>query len=180
MQISFAVTAKLISAFVFATRIVQSLYFLNFKPLAILCGCTAWFVSDLVEKSRRPVFSRGSFRPPGTQFLYSKTGAAFTGLNVVFFFILLKTKISGYSKEPSGFYRILTIFFFEQKQRNHHNFSSQNCHFYSCKQYEPRSEKTVLQGFRPGPTQTGGCAATEDGKRLGISDLESRGIVLSV
>ena len=49
-QISFAVTAKLIRAFVFATRIVQSLYFLNpnFKPLAIFCGCTAWFVSDLV------------------------------------------------------------------------------------------------------------------------------------
>ena len=50
-QISFAVTAKLISAFVFATRIVQSLYFLyirNFKPLAILCGCTARFVSNLV------------------------------------------------------------------------------------------------------------------------------------
>ena len=30
-QISFAVTTKLISAFVFATRIVQSLYFLNPK-----------------------------------------------------------------------------------------------------------------------------------------------------
>ena len=30
-QISFAVTAKLISAFVFATWIVQSLYFLNLK-----------------------------------------------------------------------------------------------------------------------------------------------------
>ena len=30
-QISFAVTAKLISAFVFATQIVQSLYFLNPK-----------------------------------------------------------------------------------------------------------------------------------------------------
>ena len=30
-QISFAVTAKLISAFVFATRIVQSLFFLNLK-----------------------------------------------------------------------------------------------------------------------------------------------------
>ena len=31
-------------------RIVHSLYFLlsNFKPLAIFCGCTAWFVSDLV------------------------------------------------------------------------------------------------------------------------------------
>ena len=34
-------------AFVFATQIVQSLYFLNpnFKPLAIFCGCAAWFVS---------------------------------------------------------------------------------------------------------------------------------------
>ena len=30
-QISFAVTAKLISAFVFATRIVQFLFFLNLK-----------------------------------------------------------------------------------------------------------------------------------------------------
>ena len=43
-----AVTAKLISAFVFATRIEQSFYFLNFKPLVIFCGCTARFVSDLV------------------------------------------------------------------------------------------------------------------------------------
>ena len=48
-QISFPVTAKLISAFVFATWIVQSLYFRNFKPLAILSGCTAWFVSDQVR-----------------------------------------------------------------------------------------------------------------------------------
>ena len=48
-QISFAATAKLISAFVFATRIVQSLYFLNFKLLAIFCGCTAGFVSDLAR-----------------------------------------------------------------------------------------------------------------------------------
>ena len=37
---------QLISAFVFAKRIAQSLYYL--KPLAILSGCTAWFVSDLV------------------------------------------------------------------------------------------------------------------------------------
>ena len=39
-QISFAVTAKLISAFVFATRIVQFLYFLNPKFTAsnhLLC-----------------------------------------------------------------------------------------------------------------------------------------------
>ena len=43
-------TAQLISAFVFPTGIVQFLYmyFLNFKPLAIFCGCTARFVSDLV------------------------------------------------------------------------------------------------------------------------------------
>ena len=42
--------AKLISAFVFATQIVQSLYFLstNFKSLTILCGRAAWFVCDLV------------------------------------------------------------------------------------------------------------------------------------
>ena len=52
-QISFAVTVKLISAFVFAIRIVQSLNYLtyirNFKPLSIFCGCTARFVSDQVR-----------------------------------------------------------------------------------------------------------------------------------
>ena len=44
------VTAKLISTFVFATQIVQSLYLLNrnFESLAIFCACTAQFVSDLV------------------------------------------------------------------------------------------------------------------------------------
>ena len=43
-------TMKLISAIVFATKIVQSLYFLNphFKPLAIFCKFTAWLVSDQV------------------------------------------------------------------------------------------------------------------------------------
>ena len=49
--ISFAVTAKLISAFVLATRIVLSLFFLNPKfpaSLAIFCACTGRFVSDLV------------------------------------------------------------------------------------------------------------------------------------
>ena len=50
-QISFAVTAKLISTFIFATRIVQSLFYLNPKfqeSSYILCDCTARFVSDLV------------------------------------------------------------------------------------------------------------------------------------
>ena len=47
------VTAQLISAFVFAIRIVQSYNpctakIGNFKHLSIFCGCTAWFVSDLV------------------------------------------------------------------------------------------------------------------------------------
>ena len=49
-QISFAVAAKLISAFVFATRIVHpsTSKIRNFEPLAIFCGFTFRFVSDLV------------------------------------------------------------------------------------------------------------------------------------
>ena len=63
MQISFAVTAKLISAFVFATRIVQSLYFLNPKFQA--SSHLLWLCSPICvgpgRKPRRPVFSqRGS------------------------------------------------------------------------------------------------------------------------
>ena len=43
---------QLISAFVFATKIVHTLYFLNPKvqSLALFCGCTATFVSNLVKK----------------------------------------------------------------------------------------------------------------------------------
>ena len=40
-------------------------------------------------------------------------------------------------------------------------------------QFEPRCEKTGLRGCL-------GCTVTEDGKRLEISDLGSRGIALSV
>ena len=48
-QISFAVTAKLICAVVFATVIVQSLFYFNakFKLLALSCACPGRFVSDL-------------------------------------------------------------------------------------------------------------------------------------
>ena len=48
-QISFAVTVKLISAFVFATQIEMEISFQiqNVKLLAIFCDCTDWFVSDL-------------------------------------------------------------------------------------------------------------------------------------
>ena len=41
--------------------------------------------------------------------------------------------------------------------------------------YEPRSEKIGLRGIRPGTTQPRLCSL-----RLEISDLESRGIVVSV
>ena len=44
-QITCAVTARLVSAFVFAAKIMQSLFFL--KSLVIFCGCTAKSVSDL-------------------------------------------------------------------------------------------------------------------------------------
>ena len=63
-QISFAVTAKLISAFVFATRIVQTLYYLNLKFQA--SSHLLWLYSTVCvgpgRKPRRPVFSqRGSY-----------------------------------------------------------------------------------------------------------------------
>ena len=62
-QISFAVTAKLISTFVFASRIVQSLYFLN--PKFHASRHLQWLYSPVCigpgQKPRRPVFSqRGS------------------------------------------------------------------------------------------------------------------------
>ena len=64
-QVSFAVTAKLISAFVFATRIVQFLFFLNPKFQAS-CLLLCLYKSVCVgagRNSRRPVFSRrGSFQ----------------------------------------------------------------------------------------------------------------------
>ena len=63
-QISFAVTAKLISAFVFAIRKVQSLYYLNPKFQA--SSHLLWLYSLVCvgpgQKPRTPVFSqRGSF-----------------------------------------------------------------------------------------------------------------------
>ena len=62
-QISFAVTAKLISAFVFATRKVKSLYLLNPKFQA--SNHLLWLYSPVCvgpgRQPRRPVFSqRGS------------------------------------------------------------------------------------------------------------------------
>ena len=60
VQISFAVTPKLISAFVFASRIVQSLYFLNPKFQA--SSHLLWLYSLVCvgpgRKPQRPIFSR--------------------------------------------------------------------------------------------------------------------------
>ena len=63
-QISFSVTAKLISAFVFATLIVQSLYFLNteFQVSSHLVWLCSLVCVGPGRKPRRPVFSqRGSY-----------------------------------------------------------------------------------------------------------------------
>ena len=48
--VSCAVTAQLISAFVFVAQTVQSFFFFNpsLYLVAIFCGCTALFVSNLV------------------------------------------------------------------------------------------------------------------------------------
>ena len=63
-QISCAVTAQLISAFVFATRIVQFIYYLN--PKFRVSSHLLWLYSPVCvgpgRKPRRPVFSqRGSY-----------------------------------------------------------------------------------------------------------------------
>ena len=48
-QISFAVTMKLIRAFVFDTRIVQSIFYNpKFQASSLLCDCTGRFLSNLV------------------------------------------------------------------------------------------------------------------------------------
>ena len=65
-QISFAVTANLISAFVFTTQILQSLYFLN--PRFQASSHLQWLYSLVCvgpgRRPRRPVFSqRGSYEP---------------------------------------------------------------------------------------------------------------------
>ena len=64
-QISFAVTAKLISAFVFASRIVQPLYFLNpkFQVSSHLLLLYSLVCVVPGRKPRRPVFwRRGSIK----------------------------------------------------------------------------------------------------------------------
>ena len=92
-QISFAVTAKLISAFVFAVRIEQPLYFLNPKFQA--SSHLLWLYSPVCvgpgRKPRRPVFSeRGSFRvEPDQKTLIDRTEGEVEYLLILGNFILL-------------------------------------------------------------------------------------------
>ena len=59
-QISYMVITKLISTFVFATQIVQSLYFLNakFQASSHLLWLYSLFCVGPRQKNRRPVFSQ--------------------------------------------------------------------------------------------------------------------------
>ena len=137
-QISLTVTAKLISAFVFATRMVQSLYFLNPKFQA--CSDLLWSYSPVCvrpgRKSRRPVFSqRGLYSTSYNSCLQSHKKATWIYLHLQ-----------------------LRIFNF----------------YLSCIARKPVfwvSDQVRLKLC---------CTATKDGLRLEISDLGSRGIVLSM
>ena len=62
--------------------------------------------------------------------------------------------------------------------KKEHSISNKNRYGSYLMIIELRCEETGLQGFRPGPTP--GCTATEDGLRLEIYDLGSKGIVLAM
>ena len=87
-QISFAVTSKLISAFVFASRIVQSLYFLNPKFQA--SSHLLWLYSLVCvgpgPKPRKTVFSqRGSYNSGvsrGLNYMDSKYDELYAPINI--------------------------------------------------------------------------------------------------
>ena len=83
-QISFAVAAKLISAFVFATWIVQYLFYLNLKfqaPSHLL-----WLYSLVCvgpgQKPRRLVFSQR-----GSNYSKAKAGCVLTLVHIYHFFV---------------------------------------------------------------------------------------------
>ena len=65
-QISFAVTAKLISAFVFATRIIQFLYYLNPKFQA--SSHLLWLYSPVCVGNPEDRFSQNEARIIGVKF----------------------------------------------------------------------------------------------------------------
>ena len=117
--------AQLICVFVFATHIVQSLYFLNPKFQA--SSHLLWLYSPVCvgagRKPRRPVFSQRGSNISSFMYMYwvyfDNTCFKFTVCFLCLFQFMDSSNSQGIIK------------------------------------YEPRSEKTGLRGFRPGPTQTG-------------------------
>ena len=94
-QISFAVTAKLISAFVFAKRIVQSLFYINPKFQA--SSHLLWLYRPVCvgpgRKPRRLVFSeRGSY-------LKNTNGALIAIIKRIFAYFSIKNKMRRNDKE---------------------------------------------------------------------------------
>ena len=69
-QISCSVIAQLISAFVFATRIVQSLFFFSpkFQDSSLLLGLYRPLCVRLSSKPQRPVFSSHGFYHNGQRY----------------------------------------------------------------------------------------------------------------
>ena len=141
-QISFAVTAKLFSDFVFAVRIVQFLFHLNKKFQAsshLLSLCSLVRVGP-GRKPGRPVFSqRGSYVYMS---YHGKIHRQIVGgaYETHFFMMTAVRK-----------WKIAAFFLPVWNSSNlGQNDSPQN-----NERLEPRSEKTGLRGFRPGSTQTG-------------------------
>ena len=132
-QISFA--AKLISAFVFATRLVPSLYLLNSKFQA--SSSILWLYSPVCvgpgQKPQRPVFwRRGSFVDND---------------------VVIEDQV----------HNVKTAF--------------RLCLLWKASWNEPQREKTNVEDSDQVWNKPG-CTAKEDGKRLEILFLGSRGIVL--
>ena len=98
MQISFAVTAKLISAFVFAIRIVQTLIFLNqkFQASSNLLSLHSPVCVGPGLKSQRPVFSWHSSYIVKFLNLYTTTNFIWAASweNQLFAYAKTKTQIS--------------------------------------------------------------------------------------
>ena len=77
-QISCAVNGQLISAIVPASLSPLLPKTPNFKPLMIisqLCGCTAWFVSDLVEHPKYTFYHDGAHLVPRQNIDHNRSSA---------------------------------------------------------------------------------------------------------
>ena len=137
-QISFAVTPKLISAFVFATWLVQFLYFLNTKFQAF--SYLLWLHSPVCvgpgRKPRRPVFSqRGS----------NKLSLSFSFLDLLFFHLRTPDLFPKATKQSHDKKIICLLLMPLNLPR-----WMSSCNFLCCtlSRYESRHEKTCIRKQR--------------------------------